>query len=80
MMNIPLAHKIITEAEGQPFGFLKVRGRDLAREVQRMADAGLVRTGESLTADQTEAVITSVTHAGHQFYRTFKNLRTFVTG
>src|SRR6476646_9560947 len=42
-MNIPLAHKIISEAEAHPFGFLKVRGHDLAHEVQLMAEAGLVK-------------------------------------
>ena len=79
MMNIPLAHKIIAAAEEQPFGFLKVRGRDLAREVHRMADAGLVKESEVSSPDPDEAIIARVTHAGHQFYRTFKNLRSYAT-
>lgn len=78
-MNLPLAHRIITEAEGQPFGFLKVRGRDLAREVHLMAEAGLVKATETGDVEPTEAVITRVTHAGHQFYRALKNVRAYAT-
>jgi len=78
-MNIPLAHKIISEAEAQPFGFLKVRGHDLAHEVQLMAEAGLVKATESDRFQPTEAIITRVTHAGHQFYRAFKNRRILAT-
>lgn len=76
-MNLPLAYKIITEAEAQPFGFLKVRGRELAHEVHQMVEAGLVKATESDKPNPTEAVITRVTHAGRQFYRTFKNRRRF---
>jgi hypothetical protein len=42
-----------------------------------MADAGLIKAAESNELDPAEAVITRVTHAGHQFYRTFKNVRSF---
>jgi hypothetical protein len=73
-MNIRLAHKIIEEAEAQPFGFLKVRDPELAREVHEMAEAGLVKATEP---SPTEAIITSVTHAGHQFYRALKNVRAY---
>jgi hypothetical protein len=76
-MNLPLAYKILGEAEHQPFGFLKVRGRELAREVHQMAEAGLIKAAESDELDPSEAVITRVTHAGHQFYRAFKNVRSF---
>jgi hypothetical protein len=76
-MNLPLAHRIITEAESQPFGFLKVRGRDLTREVHLMAEAGLVKATESGHEEPAEAVITRVTHAGHQFYRALKNVRAY---
>ena len=76
-MNIRLAHRIIGAAEAQPFGFLKVRGSELAREVQEMAKAGLVKASESDQMDPTEAVITRVTHAGHQFYRALNNVRSY---
>ena len=72
-MNLLLAHKIISEVEAQPFGFLKVRGRELAREVQLMAMAGLVRASNTDELEPTEAIITRVTHAGHQFYHALKN-------
>lgn len=76
-MNLPLAYKIIGEAEHDPAGFLKVCGREAAREVHLMAEAGLVRATESDGLDPTEAVITRVTHAGHQFYRALKHIRSF---
>jgi hypothetical protein len=72
-MNLLLAHKIIAEAEAQPFGFLKVRGRELAREVHLMAMAGLVKASDTDELEPTEAVITRVTHAGHQFYHALKH-------
>lgn len=76
-MNLPLAHKLIAEAEHQPTGFLKVRGREAAREVHLMAEAGLVKAIESDELEPTEAAITRITHAGHQFYRALSNVRSF---
>ena len=72
-MNLLLAYKIIGEAEHQSSGFLRVRGREVAREVHLMAEAGLVQTTESDELDPSEAVITRITHAGHQFYRALKH-------
>lgn len=76
-MNLPLAYKIIREAEHQPPGLLKVRGREAAHEVHLMAEAGLIRATESDAVDPTEAVITRITHAGHQFYHALNNVRSF---
>jgi hypothetical protein len=76
-MNLPLAHKIIGEAEHQPSGSLKVRGREAAREVRWMAEAGLIKATESNELDPTDAVITRITHAGHQFYRALRNVRAY---
>ena len=76
-MNLLLAYKIIGEAEHQSSGFLRVRGREVAREVHLMAEAGLVQTTESDELDPSEAVITRITHAGHHFYRAFNQLRSF---
>jgi len=42
-----------------------------------MAQAGLVKASDSDQEDPTEAVITRVTHAGHQFYRALKNIRAY---
>ncbi len=66
-MNLRLAYKLIARAEHQPLGFLKVRGREEAREVHLMAEAGLVKATESDKSDPPEAMITKITHAGHQF-------------
>ena len=76
-MNLRLAYKLIAEAEHQPRGILKVRGRDEAREVHLMAEAGLIKANESDQSDPPEAMITRITHAGHQFYRALSNVRSF---
>jgi hypothetical protein len=77
-MNLQLVYKILKDAELHPHsGVVKVHGRDLAREVQEMARAGLVQADRIDQIDPNEAVITKVTHAGRQFYHTFKNLRSF---
>lgn len=76
-MNLQLAYKILGDAEADPMGRLKVSGREAAHEVHLMAEAGLVREAEPTVANPTEAVITRITHAGHHFYRTFKNVRSF---
>jgi len=76
-MNLHLAYKILGDAEADPSRVLKVRGREAAHEVYLMAEAGLVRAAEPSAPDANEAVITRITHAGHQFYRAFRNLRSF---
>jgi hypothetical protein len=76
-MNLRLAHKLIAEVEHQPVSFMKVRGREAAREVHLMAEAGLVKATESDELDPTEAVITRITHAGHPFYHVLKSVRSF---
>jgi len=76
-MNLPLAYKILGDAEANPAGVLKVRGREAAHEVLLMAEAGLVRADDSSDRNPNEAVITRITHAGHQFYRAFRNVRSF---
>lgn len=76
-MNLQLAYKILGDAEADPAGVLRVKGREAAREVLLMAEAGLVRAVEPPVSNPSEAVITRITHAGHQFYRTFRNIRSF---
>jgi len=76
-MNLRLAYKILGQAEASQAGPLKIRGREEAREVLLMAEAGLVRAAEPAAPEPTEAVITRITHAGHQFYRAFRNVRSF---
>jgi hypothetical protein len=76
-MNLRLAYKILGDAEANPAGVLKVRGREAAQEVYLMAEAGLVRAEEPRAPDPTEVMITRITHAGHQFYRAFRNVHSF---
>jgi hypothetical protein len=76
-MNLHLAYRIIGQAEEDPSGVLKVHGREAAHEVHLMAEAGLIRAAEPADPESTEAVVTRITHAGHQFYRALKNVRSF---
>jgi hypothetical protein len=73
-MNLPLVHTLLTAADGQPYGFLKVRGADLAHEVELMASAGLVEAAPLAGGTETSIVIKRVTDAGHAFLRAFKDL------
>ena len=75
VMNLNLVHKILRAANDQPYGFLKVNGRRLAREIELMAAAGLVEASPTVHGLQTYAVIKSVTDAGHSFLRAFKEPR-----
>ena len=50
-----------------------------AREVHLMAEAGLVKATQSDKSDPPEAMITKITHAGHQFYHALHNVRSFRT-
>jgi hypothetical protein len=76
-MNLQLAYRIIGQAEANPSGVLTVQGREAAHEVYLMAEAGLVRAAGPADPDPTEAVITRITHAGHQFYRALRNVRAY---
>jgi DNA-binding MarR family transcriptional regulator len=72
-MNLNLAHALLVAADGQPYGFLKVRSADLVREVEQMAAAGLVDASLENADNEAYAVINRVTDSGHSFLRTFKN-------
>jgi hypothetical protein len=72
-MNLLLVHKLLKAAQNEPSGFLKVRGPHLAREVELMADAGLVEASGIVHGLETFAVINRVTDSGHSFLRAFKN-------
>jgi hypothetical protein len=72
-MNLNLVHKLLKAANNQPYGFLKVRGAQLAREVELMAAAGLVEAAGTVRGLETFAVINRVTDSGHSFLRAFKD-------
>jgi hypothetical protein len=71
-MNLRLVHKILEAANDQPYGFLKVRGAHLGREVEMMAAAGLIEAAETVHGLETFAVIKRVTDSGQSFLRAFK--------
>jgi hypothetical protein len=72
-MNLNLVHKLLKLANDQPYGFLKVRGAHLAREVELMAAAGLVDASPTVQGLETFAVIKRVTDSGHSFLRAFRD-------
>ena len=72
-MNLRLVHKLLQAANNQPYGFMKVRGTHLAREVEMMAAAGLVESTGTVHGIETFAVIKRVTASGHSFLRAFKD-------
>jgi hypothetical protein len=72
-MNLDLVHKLLKAANAQPYGVLKIRGAQFAREVEMMAAAGLVETARTVRGLETYAVINRVTAAGHSFLRAFKD-------
>ena len=72
-MNLNLVYKILKAVDEQPYGFLRLRGIDFAREVEMMAAAGLVESAATVTGLETFAVIKRVTDSGYSFLRAFKN-------
>jgi hypothetical protein len=72
-VNLNLAHALLVAADGQPFGFLRVRSADLVREVELMAAAGLVDASVDNSDTDGCAVINRVTDSGQTFLRAFKS-------
>ena len=70
-MDLNLVHELLSAAHKQPYGFLKVRGPELAREVEQMAAAGLVEASPPVHGLETYAVIHRITAAGDSFLRAF---------
>jgi hypothetical protein len=72
-VNLNLAHSLLVAAQKQSSGFLNVRGADLVREVELMAEAGLVDASVGHAGTMSFAVINRLTEQGHAFLRAFKN-------
>jgi hypothetical protein len=72
-MNLNLVHKLLKAANNEPYGLLKVRGTQLAREVELMVSAGLVEATGTVHGLETFAVINRVTESGRSFLRAFKD-------
>jgi hypothetical protein len=63
-MNLELTRELLAAAEQQPGGQLRVTGRDAAREVELLADAGYVEGAVIGAGEMPAAVIERVTDAG----------------
>ena len=74
-MNLDLTRRVLAVVESQPFGFAKLRGRRIAREVDQMRAAGLVEVSAAQQSDPDIAVIKSVTPAGRRLLRVFESKR-----
>ena len=74
-MNLDLTRRVLGLVESQPFGFAKLRGRRIAREVDQMRAAGLVEVSAAELGDPDMVVIKSVTDAGRRFLRVFASKR-----
>jgi hypothetical protein len=72
-MNLHLVHKLLQAANEQPYGFLKVQGANLAREVEMMASAGLIEATGPIYGLETFAVIKRLTASGQSFLRAFRD-------
>jgi hypothetical protein len=70
-MNLNLVHRLLKAANEKPHGFLRVRGSQLAREVEMMAAAGLVESAGTVHGLDTYAVINRLTDSGQSFLRAF---------
>ena len=71
MVNLHLVHELLLAANEQPYGFLKVHGAELTREVEQMTAAGLIEASPTVHGLETYAVISRLTAAGESFLRAF---------
>jgi hypothetical protein len=72
-MNLPYTYQLLTAADQQRHGFIKLRGAHADYEVRLMAEARLV---EATFGDGKEGSFTSinrVTETGQAFLRAFKD-------
>ena len=74
-VNLNLVHELLEAVNNQPYGFLKVRGAELTREVEQMAAAGLVEASPPIHGLETYAVINRLTASGDSFLRAFEKQR-----
>ena len=65
-MNLKLTRELLVAAELQPHGKLRVTGRDAAREVKLLADAGFVEASLIPAAGNPTAVIERLTENGRK--------------
>jgi hypothetical protein len=73
MVNLPLVHTLLVATNEQPYGFLKLRGTGLIREVELMASAGLIEAAPFVDGEEASVVINRITDSGQAFLRAFKD-------
>jgi hypothetical protein len=71
-MNLPYTYQLLTAADTQRHGFIKLRGPQADREVRLMAEAGLVEASFDDGKEGSFTAINRITQAGHTFLRAFK--------
>jgi len=65
-MNLKLTRELLSAANDQPHGTFHVEGRDEAREVELLVDAGYVVASIDQAKEVPTAVIERVTDAGRK--------------
>jgi hypothetical protein len=71
-MNLPYTYQLLTAADAQRHGFIKLRGPQADHEVRLMAEAGLVEASFDDGKEGSFTAINRITKTGHTFLRTFK--------
>jgi len=72
-MNLPYAHELLTAADEQRHGFIKLRGFQADREVRLMAAAGLIDATFNDGREGSFSSINRLTASGESFLRAFKD-------
>ncbi len=75
-MNLELTRELLTAAYERPQGQYQVSGRDQAREVELLVEAGYVEASVQNSADTPSAVITRLTEAGQKLLRVLRQEET----
>ena len=75
-MDLELARKVLEVSEAQPFDFVKLRGRGIAREVEEMESAGLLVLSAAQGDQPDAAVIKGVTGPGRLLLKILRDKTT----
>ncbi len=71
-MNLPYVHQLLSAADQQRHGFIKLRGRNADQEVRLMVAAGLITGTFNNGGEGAYTSINRITEAGHVFLRVFE--------
>ncbi len=70
-MNLPHAYALLSAADQQPYGFIKLRGSEADEEVRLMAGAGLVDATFNNGTPGAGTAILRILEPGYAFLRAF---------